>query len=84
MYSRFPQLLEKPPENRLKQAKIEAQAIMTDILSDTDFLVSMNDNRRRRETEDYFDNLEFVFANITSITAVNVPFGSESFHVTFE
>ena len=84
MYSRFPQLLEEPPENRLEQAKIDAQAIMTDILSDTDFLLSMNANRRRRETEDYFDNLEFVFANITSITAVNVPFGSESFHVTFE
>ena len=85
MYSRFPQLLEEPKmKSRLQQAKIQAAEIMTGILIGSDVIVSTNGNRIRRQTEDYFENLQFVIENVTSITAVNYPFDTDTFLVTFK
>ena len=77
----FPDLLQIPIENRLNEAKIKAEEQLESILGGHTIDYSFNENRKRRDTD---NNLELRSTNVTSVTAVNLPFESEIFLVTFE
>ena len=80
---RFPDLLEKPINDRIDAAKEKAQTQLEDILNLYGSVVplSLNQNRKRRQTA---NDLALSLANVNSITALNKPYGSETFLVTFE
>ena len=69
--------------NRIESAKTKAQIQLQDILelSGSEVLLSLGQNRKRRQAT---DNLELSFTKVNSVTAVNEPIGSEIFHVYFK
>ena len=78
---RFPDLLEKPINDRIDAAKEKAQTQLEDILNGSVVPLSLGQNRKRRQTA---EDLTLSLANVNSITALNKPYGSETFLVTFE